>query len=166
MTEGGDQLSENLAKLTLSDGFLENACERMTRRFGEAWRDLSKVISYKWGTVNKKPKSGDEAERFVVNQLASGELSEMLQEPVYIISGDTWWVCLLSLQLLEGLCCCCLFLSGREYCQLKTEPERNASKWIIGENDIILITRKLGIVNIEVKGKIFFSFLFCVCVWG
>ena len=89
MAEGGDQLSENLAKLTLSEGFLENACERMTQRFGEAWRDLSKVISYKWGTVNKKPKSGDEAERFVVNQLASRELPEMLQEPVYIISGDS-----------------------------------------------------------------------------
>ena len=87
--EGVDQLPENLAKLTLSDGFLENACERMTQRFGEAWRDLSKVIPYKWGTVNKKPKSGDEAERFVVNQLASRELSEMLQEPVYIISGDS-----------------------------------------------------------------------------
>ena len=164
MAEGGDQLSENLAKLTLSDGFLENACERMTQRFCEAWRDLSKVISYKWGTVNKKPKSGDEAERFVVNQLASRELSEMLQEPVYIISGDS----LFGVSSLSAIrrTLLSLFLSGREYCQLKTEPERNASKWIIGENDIILITRKLGIVNIEVKGKIFFSFFLFLCVWG
>ena len=166
MAEGGDQLSENLAKLTLSDGFLENACERMTQRFDEAWRDLSKVIPYKWGTVNKKPKSGDEAKRFVVNQLASRELSEMLQEPVYIISGDNLFgVSFLSAIVRRTLLS--LFLSGREYCQLKTEPERNASKWIIGENDIILITRKLGIVNIEVKGKIFFFFFFfCVCVGG
>ena len=86
MAEGGEQLSENLAKLTLSDSFLENACEGMTQNFGEAWRDVSKVNPYTWGTVSKKPKSGNKAERFVVDRLAS--LSGMLQEPVYIISGN------------------------------------------------------------------------------
>ena len=51
-----------------------------------------------------------------------------------------------------------LFLLGREYCYLKPEAERNASKWVIGENDIIFITRTLGIVNIEVKGNIIIHF--------
>ena len=86
LAEGADKLPENLAKLTLSDDFLENACEWMTQNFGEAWRDLSKVIPYTSGTGSKKTKSGDKAERFVVDRLAS--LSGMLQEPVYIISGN------------------------------------------------------------------------------
>ena len=42
---------------------------------------------------------------------------------------------------------------GRVYCQLKTTAERNASQWVIGENDICFITRKLGIIIIEVKGR-------------
>ena len=44
-------------------------------------------------------------------------------------------------------------ISGFEYNYLKVEIERRSSKWIIGENDIVFITRKLGIINIEVKGK-------------
>ena len=36
---------------------------------------------------------------------------------------------------------------------MKSDTERKASRWIIGENDIIFMTRKLGIINIEVKGE-------------
>ena len=43
-------------------------------------------------------------------------------------------------------------LTGREYCLLNTEAQRKASKWTIGEDDICFITRKHGLIIIEVKG--------------
>ena len=44
-------------------------------------------------------------------------------------------------------------IPGREYCQIKSSTEMETSGWVIGENDIIAMSNKLGIVNVEVKGK-------------
>ena len=43
--------------------------------------------------------------------------------------------------------------SGRDYCYLKNRTEQNTSEWVLGEGDIVFITRKLGVNYIEVKGN-------------
>ena len=87
MAEPIDMLIKELTQLTVSNGFLDVACERMTKEFGESWRDASRKVSYKWGTLSSQPKEGDEAEREVIRHLASEKMCELLGEPVYIISG-------------------------------------------------------------------------------
>ena len=141
-----DGVAKTLSVLTLLAGFFQTCYDRMTKQFGENWSDASQRKAYMWGSEGNPPKDGDEAERKVIECLTSKKLCDLLEEPVYVISGgfeESW---LLSLKVY-------FFFSGRHYCQLKREPERHASKWIIGENDIIFITRKLGIVSIEVKGN-------------
>ena len=82
-----DELTKGVSNLTLLSGFFEHACDGMTQKFGEIWRDASKKVSYKWGTMGIQPKKGDEAERYVINQLSSKKMCELLEEPVYVISG-------------------------------------------------------------------------------
>ena len=87
MDDPVDELIKGLSILTLLSGFFEHACERMTQKFGETWRDASKKVSYKWGTVGEQGKNGDEAEGYVINQLSSKKMCKLLGEPVYILSG-------------------------------------------------------------------------------
>ena len=87
MAQPIEELSEQLANLTVKPSFCEHAMERMTEKFGESWKDASKKVSYKWGSVGNQPKEGDEAELFVIRRLASKKLCELLEESVYIISG-------------------------------------------------------------------------------
>lgn len=82
-----DMLTKELTQLTVSNRFLDDACDRMTKEFGGRWRDASTKVSYKWGTVSNQAKEGDEAERDVIRHLASERMCELLGEPVYIISG-------------------------------------------------------------------------------
>ena len=87
MDDPVDKVIKGLSILTLLSGFFEHACERMTQKFGETWRDASKKVSYKWGTVGEQHKKGDEAEGYVINQLSSKEMCKLLGEPVYMLSG-------------------------------------------------------------------------------
>ena len=87
MDDPVDEVTKGLANLTLLSGFFEHACDGMTQKFSETWRDPSKKVSYKWGNVCDQTKRGDEAERYVVNQLSSKKMCELLEEPVYMISG-------------------------------------------------------------------------------
>ena len=87
MAQPIEEPSQQLANLTVKSSFCEHAMERMTEKFGESWKDASKKVSYKWGSVGNQPKEGDEAELFVIQRLASKELCELLGGPVYLISG-------------------------------------------------------------------------------
>ena len=87
MAEPIDELTKELTTLTVTPSFSEHACDSMTQKFGESWRDASTKVSYKWGNVGNQPKEGDEAEREVIRHLSSQRFCELLGEPVYIISG-------------------------------------------------------------------------------
>ena len=61
-----DELTRELTTLTVKPSFFEHACDSMTQKFGESWRDASTKVSYKWGNVGNQPKEGDEAECEVI----------------------------------------------------------------------------------------------------
>ena len=126
-------LDEAIGKLKLgSTGrqtFVECAIETVTKRLGtEDWKDPSTKAPYTWASVALEQRFGDTAEKKVFEFLANPKLCELLDEPVYVISGH-------------------------DYCQLKTDAVSGVSTWILGECDICLITRNHGIMIIEVKGK-------------
>ena len=135
-----DEITAKLVKLKLGESFLEKACDSVDEVFGPQWRDETKPRPYEWRAPSGSEKLGDEAEEMVMRALGRRQFCELLGEPVYIISGENF------IYFLQNN-------PGREYCFFKSEAERSSSRWIIGENDIIFMTRKLGIVNIEIKGK-------------
>ena len=142
---------DNKLKLNPQQGlsFVETAVKQVTQVFGSQWTDEKRPRAYKWKSPSELEKAGDEAEELTLKLLTDQDFVDLMQEPIYLISG-------------------------REYCYLKSgkiikemanfmlfflEPAKQASKWMIGENDIVLMTRKLGIVNIEVKGNDYNNFI-------
>lgn len=43
-------------------------------------------------------------------------------------------------------------IEGREYNHFNTEEEQKMKGFVMGESDLVVMTRSLGIINIEVKG--------------
>ena len=92
-------LAKKFSALTLLAGFFQTCYDRMTKQFGESWSDVSQREAFMWGSEGNPPKDGDEAERKVIECLTSKKLCDLLEEPVYVISGgfDESW--LLSLKV-------------------------------------------------------------------
>ena len=57
MAQPIEELSQQLANLTVKPSFCEHAMERMTEKFGESWKakDTSEKVSYKRGSVGGQP---------------------------------------------------------------------------------------------------------------
>ena len=146
-----DDIVGATSRLAFEPNFLKSAFDRVTQKFrSEDWKDPTKMKAYLWECPTLDEKFGDQAEKWTIEFLSKPELIQLLGEPVYLISGQ-------FLYILNNLTFP-FFNVGRVYCQLKTTSERNASQWLIGENDICFITRKLGIIIIEVKGIIELGF--------
>ena len=127
-----DALNDAIDKLKLGStdrqSFVDCAIETVTKRFGtDGWRDPSTKEPYTCASAALEEKFGDAAEKKVFDFLADTGLCEQLDEPLYVISGH-------------------------DYCQLTTDVVSGVSRWIMGECDVCLISRRHGIMIIEVKG--------------
>ena len=133
MSDCINRLSEGMHNLDLcgrqGHDFLQSAMDDMSR-LHPTWRDESKpsifIAKCMENTELSESKTGDEAEEKVLQSLS--KLPDLLGEHVFIISG-------------------------REYCLIKEKPEQQKIGWVLGEHDIILMSRKLGVINIEVKDR-------------
>ena len=76
------------SRLALEPNFLSTAFERVAQKFGsEEWRDPSAMKTYLWECPALEERSGDEAEKSTIKFLLNPQISELLREPVYLISG-------------------------------------------------------------------------------
>ena len=94
-------------------------------------------------------KAGDTAELRVLKLFE--KLPEYLGESVFLIEGKT---VIQSLKVIK-------LILGHEYNFFNTPEEQKMKGFVMGECDLLVITRSLGIINIEVKGK-FYSFKFAI----
>ena len=95
------EVLESFGNLTLCQhwglSFVETAVKHVTEVLGSCWKDVSQILAHTWKSPSGKEKEGDAAEDFVVKKLTDKDFLDLLQEPVYLISG-------------------------RRYCHFKTEP--------------------------------------------
>ena len=150
-----DEVSIALSKINLGSRFLENAEERVTSVFrGEEWKDPSCANNYYWPAdkLGETDKEGNRAEKKVLIEFSKPELAAKLKESLFLISGEIYLSNYVKIIFIQ--------FTGREYAFLKKETQQKLTGWVLGESDIIIFTRKLGFICIEVKG-IYFPSCFC-----
>ena len=74
--------------LVQESNFFASAFERVKQQFGnEDWRDKQIRTCYLWKSPAREQKIGDDAEEFVIGFLSQPRICELLEEPLYLITG-------------------------------------------------------------------------------